>query len=178
MLSIQAHPDREQARAGFQREDEQGIPLDAPHRNFKDTNHKPEVMVALTDFWLLHGFRSIAAIRQMLEATPEFALLRPLLPENDIQSFYAYLMNLPQVEVDRLLHPLRHRLHSNPPHDKSSPDFWADRAFRTFDTPEGHSDRGIFSIYLFNLVYIPPGQGIYQAAGIPHAYLEGTGILF
>ena len=55
-LSIQVHPTKLEAEAGFARENELGISLDSPRRNYKDDNHKPELMVALSEFWLLHGF--------------------------------------------------------------------------------------------------------------------------
>ena len=55
MLSIQVHPSKAAAEKEFARENAEGIPLDSPHRNYKDDNHKPEMMVALSDFWLLHG---------------------------------------------------------------------------------------------------------------------------
>ena len=57
MLSIQVHPSKQAAEKEFARENEEGIPLDYPTRNYKDDNHKPELMVALSDFWLLHGFK-------------------------------------------------------------------------------------------------------------------------
>ena len=56
MLSIQVHPSKEAARIGYKNENKKGIPLNASNRNYKDENHKPEIMVALTEFWLLHGF--------------------------------------------------------------------------------------------------------------------------
>ena len=59
MASIQAHPTKAQAEAGFAKENAQGIPLDAPQRSYRDENHKPEAHVALSDFWLLHGWRSL-----------------------------------------------------------------------------------------------------------------------
>src|SRR5574338_120800 len=58
MLSIQVHPSKKEAEKEFARENAAGIPLNASHRNYKDDNHKPELMVALSDFWLLHGFKS------------------------------------------------------------------------------------------------------------------------
>jgi len=61
-LSIQAHPDLTQARQGFARENERGVPLDAPDRNYRDDNHKPEIICALTPFWALNGFRSVRDI--------------------------------------------------------------------------------------------------------------------
>jgi mannose-6-phosphate isomerase len=59
MLSIQVHPAKHEAEIEFVRENKEKIPLNAPHRNYKDDNHKPELMVALGDFWLLHGFKSV-----------------------------------------------------------------------------------------------------------------------
>ena len=58
-LSIQAHPNRDQARQGFARENRLRIPLNAPHRNYRDENHKPEMICALTSFWALSGFGKI-----------------------------------------------------------------------------------------------------------------------
>ncbi|MEZ5040958.1 MAG: mannose-6-phosphate isomerase, class I [Saprospiraceae bacterium] len=178
MLSIQAHPNKANAIAGFRFENEQGVPLHAPHRNFKDDNHKPEVMVALTDFWLLHGFQSATAIARVLTNTPEFASLLPAFKEKNTKRLYQTIMEMPQIAVDQLLQPLKERLElaeKKGELEKSSPDYWANLAFKDY-TRDGHYDRGIFSIYLFNLVFIPTGQGIFQDAGIPHAYLEGVNV--
>ncbi|MCB0634498.1 MAG: mannose-6-phosphate isomerase, class I, partial [Lewinella sp.] len=92
MLSIQAHPTKGAAVAGFQRENERGIPLTAHHRNYKDDNHKPEIMVALTDFWLLHGFRTAEAIAQVLEEVPELNIFRKVFAQKGIRGLYRYLM--------------------------------------------------------------------------------------
>ena len=178
MLSIQAHPTKSSALEGFRLENEKGVPLDAKHRNYKDDNHKPEVMVALTDFWLLHGFRSEEAIAEVLAEVAEFKPLRPHFEERNIKALYQFVMEMPQAQVDQILHPLRERLEKQTlegPLAKSSPDYWALQGFQDY-TRDGHYDRGIFSIYLFNLVFIPKGQGIFQAAGIPHAYLEGVNV--
>src|SRR6185436_13216431 len=75
MLSIQVHPSKKAAKKEFKRENKEGIPLDSPKRNYKDDNHKPELMVAVSDFWLLHGFRSKKEIKNVLRAIPEFNLL-------------------------------------------------------------------------------------------------------
>jgi mannose-6-phosphate isomerase len=87
-------------------------------------------------------------------------------------------MEMPQDEADHLLIPLRDRLlplYEKGELKKTEPDFWAARAFLTF-SPEGHADRGIFSVYFFNLVSMEPGQALFQDAGIPHAYLEGQNV--
>ncbi|VEH67696.1 mannose-6-phosphate isomerase [Rodentibacter pneumotropicus] len=56
-LSIQLHPTKQQAEIGFAKENAAGIDLKDPKRTYKDNNHKPEMMIALSDFWLLHGFK-------------------------------------------------------------------------------------------------------------------------
>ena len=66
MLSIQVHPSIQSAVSGYEKEDALGIALDAPNRNYKDKNHKPEVMVALSDFWLLHGFLPSSILEERL----------------------------------------------------------------------------------------------------------------
>ena len=65
-LSIQAHPSRAQAEEGFRRENKLKIPMNAPERNYKDTNHKPECICALTPFWALCGFRKFSTIRALM----------------------------------------------------------------------------------------------------------------
>lgn len=176
MLSIQLHPTRERARQGFAREETLGIPRLAPNRNYKDQNHKPEVMVALTDFWLLHGFRSEAAIRQTLCEVSGWQELLPVLDDEGVFALYRQVMKADQEKINRWLQPLYLELEKRQADlRKDEPDYWAWQAFQTY-TDDGDFDRGVFSIYWFNLVYLRPGQGIFQGAGIPHAYLQGANI--
>lgn len=181
MLSIQAHPSKERAEAGFRRENEIGIPLDAPNRTYKDDNHKPEVMVALTDFWLLHGFLPPEKMARQLSLVPELEEVSRFFETNkrSIQRLYQWIMEMPQERVDQILLPLRNRLTG--PYERGelpreSPAFWAARAFRQFHPKEGDCDRGILSIFIMNIVRVAPGQAIYQDAGILHAYLEGINV--
>jgi mannose-6-phosphate isomerase len=69
-LSIQCHPDLPGARAGFARENRLGIPLDSPVRNYRDPNHKPEILLALTPFAALRGFRPVREIADNFAAFP------------------------------------------------------------------------------------------------------------
>lgn len=175
MLSIQAHPTKKEAEKGFARESKTGIAVTAPNRTYRDDNHKPEVMVALTDFWLLHGFKSIEGIQTAL-AIPEFKKLQIHFKDNSIFQLYKTIMEMPQSEVNELLAPLWNRLQPDFEKgklDKATADYWAAQAFVDY-TIDGNFDRGIFSIYLYNLVNIQKGAGIFQAAGVPHAYLEGV----
>ena len=66
-LSIQVHPTKQQAEEGFARENAEGVPLDAFHRNYKDDNHKPELLVALTEFRAMAGFRPIKRTLELLD---------------------------------------------------------------------------------------------------------------
>lgn len=178
MLSIQVHPCKEDAYIGFERENKAGIPLDAPHRSYKDNNHKPELMVALSDFWLLHGFRSPEKLEEIINAVPEFAFMLPLFKEGSYRKLYTTLMQMEQEEVNRILQPLLERIQAGYENDyftKDDPHFWAARAAFTFNQP-GKIDRGIFSIYLLNLVHLKKGEAIFQDAGVLHAYLEGQNI--
>ena len=58
-LSIQVHPSKESAEQGYHKEELKGIKLDDYYRNYKDPNHKPELVYALTDFEALNGFISL-----------------------------------------------------------------------------------------------------------------------
>jgi mannose-6-phosphate isomerase len=188
MRSIQAHPTKAQAEAGFARENAAGVPLTAPNRNYRDDNHKPEALVAVTEFWMLHGFRRVDEILEALTARPA---LRPLLPWVDrrsddspsgpaaLQRLYEGVMMMPQPEVDALLEPLLVEIvprYEAGAIGKSSPDFWAARAALDFAQPDGHRDRGILSIYLLNLVRVPAGCGAFVGPGLLHAHLSGVAI--
>lgn len=172
MLSIQVHPTKEAAEKGFAAEEKNGPERGAPDRNYRDDNHKPELGVAVTDFYLLHGFKSPAAIRHTLREVPGWDELLPHL-DSGVRALYRYVMEADQAEIDRLLQPLVDSLRGGD-FDRSEADFWAARAVEQYTTEAGHHDRGMFSIYWFNLVQLRPGEGIFQDAGIPHAYLEGV----
>ncbi|HEX7846351.1 MAG TPA: mannose-6-phosphate isomerase, class I [Chitinophagaceae bacterium] len=178
MLSIQVHPSKTAAEKDFARENEAGIPLDSANRNYKDANHKPELMVALSDFWLLHGFKPSEELIYTLLNVVELRELLPVFNQSGYSGLYKHVMEMPQAEVNRLLQPLIDNISSvydSDGPDKSDEDFWAARAAKTFNK-DGNIDRGIFSIYLFNLVHLKKGEGIFQDAGVPHAYLEGQNV--
>jgi mannose-6-phosphate isomerase len=178
MLSIQVHPSKENAQIAFEAENELGIELTSAERNFKDNNHKPELMLALSEFWLLHGFKSPKALQNILREVPELHFLVPVFGGDNYKKLYQHVMELPQVQVDRHLKTLveRNLVHYNAGKlNKSKEDFWAARASITY-SHDGHIDRGIFSIYLFNLLHLQPGEAIFQDAGLPHAYLEGQNV--
>jgi len=178
MLSIQVHPSKSSAEKGFEEENKKGIPLNAPNRNYKDKNHKPELMVALSDFWLLHGFKNENDLKRILEKKEELYFLKEIFQDKGYKGLYEEIMLMGQGRIDQILNPLLQRivlLYENGSLQKDSEDFWAARAALDFCKGD-HCDRGIFSIYFFNLVHLKNRQGIYQPAGLPHAYLEGQNV--
>ncbi len=145
--------------------------------------------MALTDFWMLHGFRPLEQIAKTFAETPELGSLMPAFGQrlaeagHDhegrrglLRQLYSQVMTLPQEQVDLLLNGLLRRLQATPLSDKDNADYWALRAAENFPLPGGHRDRGIFSVYLLNLVHLRPGQGTFQPAGVLHAYLEGVNV--
>lgn len=178
ILSIQVHPSKSSAEKGFARENAQGVPLDAPFRNYKDDNHKPEIMVALGEFWLLHGFKPKDKLRRTLEDTPELNHLLPVFEQSGHKGLYRRAMEEPPSRTNSTLRPLIGRIlpgYRDGLLDKASPDYWAAKAFLTF-CPAGDLDKGLYSIYFFNIVKVGPGEAVFQDAGVPHAYMEGQNL--
>src|SRR6478752_1635767 len=177
MLSIQVHP-KEEAIKGFEEEEAKGIPVGAATRNYKDKNHKPEVMVALSEFWLLHGFLQQESLKKVLQSVPEFEKFVSLFKNDDYKKLYQHVMEMSQNEVNALLTPLVHReLQRKKDNEltKDQPGWWVTKLFE-HQTSVENIDRGIFSVYFFNIVKANPGEAIFQGAGIPHAYLEGQNV--
>lgn len=180
-LSIQVHPGLEQARAGFADEDARSIPRQAPTRNYKDANHKPELVVAFgSDFWALRGFRPYSQIAEILGAHPELhKLAGEFVPTAEgLKRLYGSFMTDRPENVEALLSPLLARWRRENlkiPFPKEDPRYWVLRADGQFSSP-GRTDRGLLSVLLLNLVKLKPGEALYLPAGVLHAYLEGTAI--
>jgi len=177
-LSIQTHPSKREAEEGFDREDQQGIPLDSPRRNYHDRNHKPELIAALTDFWALKGFRPVEEIVGLLQAEDELRELAGSIRRGSIETAYREFMQLPQHEVDAILDPLVRRLAARNDGSRfglDDPAYWLLQADREFSTGS-RRDRGLLSVYLLNLIHLSPGQALQLPAGVLHAYLHGSGV--
>lgn len=178
MLSIQVHPNKSDAAIGFEKEEKAGISLTASNRNYKDKNHKPEVMVALSDFWLLHGFLAPALMQKRLNEFHPFKGLVNAFANDDYKNLYQHFMQLETADSDAILIPLLEEAVAsvkNGSVDKMHPHWWANKYYQGV-VPSAHVDKGIFSIYILNIVYIPKNHGIFQGAGLLHAYLEGQNI--
>ncbi|MFH8798174.1 mannose-6-phosphate isomerase, class I [Streptomyces sp. NPDC017936] len=174
-LSVQVHPTREQARAGHDREEAAGTPLDAPHRTFKDRHHKPELLCALGPFEALCGFRDPARTAALLDAlsVPELdrwaALLRSRPPRDSLRRTLRAALDAPE----RLVRAVSTAL---PPLAAArGPWSTAAAAYATVagDFP---GDPGLLAALLLHHVRLDAGEALYLAAGVPHAYLRGTGV--
>jgi mannose-6-phosphate isomerase len=170
-LSIQVHPTRAQAEAGFTDEEARGVPRDAPERSYRDPNHKPELLCALTEFEALCGFRPVAGTRQLLDALdlPELEPVRDLLVGPDgLRATFTYLLSLTNPA------PLSAAVVSRAGTLQGE---WAGvgraivHAARHFPT-----DVGIVLALLLNHVRLRPGEAIFLGAGNVHAYLHGVGV--
>ncbi|HYQ18142.1 MAG TPA: mannose-6-phosphate isomerase, class I, partial [Polyangiaceae bacterium] len=107
-LSLQAHPSLEQAARGFAEDEAAGIAIDAPVRSYKDSNHKPELLCALGEFWALCGFREVSQTLQLLdelavtELEPYRATLARDPDQRGISAVFAQLMQAPAAARERL----------------------------------------------------------------------------
>lgn len=170
-LSLQAHPNLEQAEAGFARENALGIPLSAAERNYRDALPKPELIYALSsDFAALCGFRPVAATRELLAPLgfdPSVdGLLSRLTDDESLRSVFAWLLERSAevlALVDRVSELARGR---------TEPEFVA--VARLADRYPG--DPGVVVALLLNYVVLEPGQVLYLPAGNIHMYLNGLGI--
>ncbi|MFC7844111.1 mannose-6-phosphate isomerase, class I [Streptomyces sp. NPDC001046] len=171
-LSLQVHPDLAQAREGYADEERRGIPADAPHRNYKDANHKPELVCALTEFDGLCGFRtpleaaallddlgvdSLKPYVDLLHAHPEDAALREVLT--------AILTADPE-EMTRTVE------------EAAAACTRLGGAYAPYADIAHHypGDPGVIAAMLLNHVRLQPGEALYLGAGVPHAYLNGLGV--
>ncbi len=179
-LSIQAHPTRADATRGFAREEQLGVGQQDPKRSYRDRNHKPELLVALTDFHALRGFRPLDEIAAELALWPGLAARAGHLDGTaaGVQRLYAAFMRLPQADVDTLLAPVLDgsRGRAADLHDPAQARYrWLLRAHAS-SSADGHYDRGLLSFLLLNLLHLRPGDAIFLPAGELHSYLDGAGL--
>ena len=174
-LSLQAHPDLDQAQRGFERENSIGIPFDAPHRNYKDDNHKPECICALTDFWAMCGFRKVSEILTLAspivsdELDNLLQILKNRPDSKGLKLFFKEMMTRPN-EVR--LQITREAVDSVQAVTEKNPVYrWM---LSLSDAYPG--DIGVLSPLFLNLIKLRPGEALYLSAGELHAYLEGVGI--
>lgn len=177
-LSIQVHPNKQNSEIGFHRENGQGIPLNASNRNYKDPNHKPELVYALTVYKAMNGFRPIADIIALFEEVQipslahALASLKTGADSDALKAFFTTIMSLEGERKSRALEELyaayerpaktalgREGLQYSMDFNKHYPD-----------------DIGLFAPFMLNTVELAPGEAMFLFAETPHAYVQGTGL--
>jgi len=177
-LSLQAHPSAQQAADGYARENATGIPVDAPVRNYRDPNHKPELICALTPFHALVGFREPAATVELLR-TLDVAVLAPHVellaaqPDADgLRALFTTWITLPQSVLDVLVPAVQEgciRL--------AGDDTYGAEARSVLELSERYpGDAGVLAALLLNRVSLAPGEALHLPAGVLHSYLAGAGV--
>ncbi|MFJ5230278.1 mannose-6-phosphate isomerase, class I [Kitasatospora sp. NPDC088391] len=176
-LSIQAHPTREQARAGYADEESRSIPLDAPHRNYKDDNHKPELICALSEFEGLCGFRAPAEAADLMASLgvpgldPLIELLRTKPESEALSGALAEALGMTDAQGRETVEAVARAVTAAAPSDPTGA--LAGYAFAAAECP---GDPGLIAALLLNHVRLQPGEALYLGAGLPHAYLRGLGV--
>lgn len=179
-LSIQAHPSKRKAEHGFAREEFAGIPIDAPERNYKDANHKPETVVAITPFEGLCGFRPIDEIVANIKllAPQDWQRLAGRLAADPGKLelsvfFHAMISQTGDVIHKQLEYTLarsKRIIASEPRNSRTGALFsWVLKLLESYP-----GDVGALAPLVLNLFRLEPGQALNLSAGQPHAYLVGT----
>lgn len=174
-LSLQAHPDLDQAREGFAREEQAGVRIDAPERCFRDPRHKPELVCALTPFTALKGFRDPREISRRLAALaprslePELADFREQLDGEGWRNFFGSLLTLEaarrRLVVAEVVAAANRSVDSDPVLQN------------LIDLAKAHPDDiGILAPLFLNRVELEPGEALFLPARELHCYLEGVAI--
>lgn len=174
-LSIQAHPSLIQAKEGFERENKRKIRFDARNRNYKDDNHKPECICALTPFWALNGFRKISDILSFMETIcskglkQELDNLRKHQNSQGLKTFFKAMMTMENERQNQIITEAIQQAHKFKDDDHAYK--WMIDLYNEYP-----GDIGVFSPMILNLICLKPGQAMFLPAGELHAYLDGVGI--
>ncbi|MFF4450938.1 mannose-6-phosphate isomerase, class I [Streptomyces sp. NPDC001502] len=171
-LSLQVHPDLLQARAGFEDEERRGVPIDADHRNYKDPNHKPEMICALTAFDGLCGFRPPLEAADLLAGLdvdslkPYVDLLRAHPEEAALREMLTAVLTADRAEMAHTVHEVAAAVTH------------LGGRYTPYATLVHHfpGDPGVIAAMLLNHVRLQPGEAMFLGAGVPHAYIDGLGV--
>ncbi|WP_329410574.1 mannose-6-phosphate isomerase, class I [Streptomyces sp. NBC_00704] len=171
-LSLQVHPDLTQAEQGFADEEHRGIPVDAPHRNYKDANHKPELICALTEFDGLCGFRPPAQTADLLDGLG----VDSLKPYVDLLHAHPEDAALREVLTAILTADREETAHTVAEAAAACDRLGGEHAPYADIAHHHPGDPGVIAAMLLNHVRLQPGEALFLGAGIPHAYLSGLGV--
>lgn len=174
-LSIQVHPEKSAAQAGFERENAEGIPLDAAHRNYKDPNHKPELVYALTPYLAMNAFRELDEMVSLFEQSGITLLddaISTLKASRDLQGFFNHVMRLEGENKTQVVAQLLDNVAGKGTDDNARLAFNTVALLAEFYP----GDIGLLSPLMLNVIELQPGEAMFLDAQTPHAYLRGTGV--
>ena len=177
-LSLQVHPNLQQARAGYAAEQQRGVPIGSPERSYVDPNHKPELVCALTPFEALCGFRPIDGTLRLLTGLAEAApavtkyveALRARPDRDGLREVVTGLLTVPANRRRRLVDGVVAACAAG------SAEFPAEYATAVELGEAYPGDPGVVIALLLNRIRLLPGQALFLAAGNVHCYLRGTAI--
>ncbi|KOO16091.1 mannose-6-phosphate isomerase [Vibrio xuii] len=176
-LSIQVHPSKRKSELGFARENEQGIVLNDPTRNYKDSNHKPELVYALTPYKAMNGFRPIEQIIHLFdeiaidELQQEISLLKQDSNSAGLERFFSSVMMLNEERKSKVLCQLEGAYYK-PVASLAREAIEYSQAFKKhYD-----GDIGILAPFILNTLELAPGEAMFLFAETPHAYVQGTAL--
>ncbi|PHV65833.1 mannose-6-phosphate isomerase, class I [Williamsia muralis] len=179
-LSLQAHPSLQQAKEGFARENERGIDVGASDRNYRDENHKPELVVALSEFHALAGFRDVREtvdllrVLQVPELDSHLGMIAGQPDSQGLRALFTTWITLPESALSTLIPAV---LAGAIRYLESGQDRFAAEARTVLEIGENYPlDPGVLAVLLLNRVTLAPGEGLYLPAGNLHAYLWGTAV--
>ncbi len=171
-VSVQAHPTRARAVRGFEAEQRAGVPLDAPHRSYKDRGHKPEVMMALEPMVVLSGIRPLDQIHAALTAAGVGDLAAPAPPAGvrDAAEATRRLLRATLALDDTAGARLHRRLVDGVARDTAEGALLATLAEHYPDDPT------VIAALLLNRFELRPEEALYTPPGQLHAFVSGAGI--
>ncbi|MFF0474010.1 mannose-6-phosphate isomerase, class I [Streptomyces sp. NPDC004284] len=171
-LSLQVHPDLARARSGHERENALGIPLDAPHRTYRDAHHKPELIVALTPFRGLCGFRAPEECAALLDSLKVPGLrayaqtLRFVPEEQALTEVFRAFLDPPAGLLPAVTEALT----------TAGGPYATDLAAYAGAARAHPGDAGLLAALMLRYVELEPGEALFLGSGVPHAYLSGLGV--
>jgi mannose-6-phosphate isomerase len=188
-LSIQAHPNLAQAREGFERENRAGLAVNSPGRNYKDSNHKPEIIAALTPFTGLCGFRAVDEIRSLLAVFLGSAATVASAPPPVLREEF-----VPLTQALSSHEPLRHFLAGLFGLSQQAREALTSYVLSSGELPQGcgashdamelmrnlarlyPGDPAVIAPIYLNVFRLAPGEAVFLEAGVLHAYIHGFGV--
>ncbi|MEH0712349.1 mannose-6-phosphate isomerase, class I [Vibrio owensii] len=173
-LSIQVHPNKQDAELGYAKEQELAVPLSAFNRNYKDANHKPELVYALTEYQAMNGFRpfdEIIAEFRLCDIPEINGYLEQFERNPNQDGLCQFFVEILSMEEARKINAVDHLL-----------SYAAANQVRPvceliLDLAEQYpNDVGLFAPLLLNVITLKPGEAMFLSARTPHAYIKGTGL--